>query len=550
MEINCDWQEFGLCWVKAGASTDTIFGFSEFISAFALLVIVYTITDFKYKFRITIAPINLKVLTFFLIIIIGFGTLISQLWVAQSWPTPSFNLSQALWQSILALLFMMVLCLWIWFAFIYPPRFNRYNYKSYYQEMYRIIINGDENEINILSEELCLSISEIVNSSINTKNNQLMKDSNSILLLMGDRRFCNSLAKNNPMTIITIFESLASLSSVPSNMGVVAANISTALIANKDSQLYHEDNWISSGLLGHLKPLGQRIYGDYRMVEHLGNHNVSPFDINLNASIDWDEQQLRVYCQSISLCLKSYVENKRDPNLCSTLFRAIHQVQSLIPNTSELNDCQGNFYSTPASRRFRVILNFGKTMADILQESSINKENLKLRSQQQPNDIYDLVVEFYIDCIHSSACIKTDHLALWVVQHNMVWNTLFFTEPKYSVRKIILHRLRRELFKEFELLTSLPNHKSARLLGYCLNVIWLNSSKKASSTNEHLLRKILVRWINKNFISLYNNYPNIAQSCLIGGISYNSDECSFKKLYRPLLDGSESSKTYKLNCNQ
>lgn len=49
----------------------SIFGFAEYISALALLVIVYTIADVRYQFRIAVAPIPLFKLTFILITVIA-----------------------------------------------------------------------------------------------------------------------------------------------------------------------------------------------------------------------------------------------------------------------------------------------------------------------------------------------------------------------------------------------------------------------------------------------------------------------------------------------
>lgn len=43
------------------SSSVSIFGFTTFISALALLVIVYTVTDIRYRFRVAITPIPLYV---------------------------------------------------------------------------------------------------------------------------------------------------------------------------------------------------------------------------------------------------------------------------------------------------------------------------------------------------------------------------------------------------------------------------------------------------------------------------------------------------------
>ena len=56
----CENVVLGLCIVKATGSPEaSIFGFGDFITALALLVIVYTVTDIRYRFRIAVTPGNL-----------------------------------------------------------------------------------------------------------------------------------------------------------------------------------------------------------------------------------------------------------------------------------------------------------------------------------------------------------------------------------------------------------------------------------------------------------------------------------------------------------
>lgn len=47
------------CLVPLDASTPKIFGFSEFLTGLALMVIVWTLSDVRYHFRIRTAPIPL-----------------------------------------------------------------------------------------------------------------------------------------------------------------------------------------------------------------------------------------------------------------------------------------------------------------------------------------------------------------------------------------------------------------------------------------------------------------------------------------------------------
>jgi hypothetical protein len=82
----CYWY---ICFVPVSISPATkIFGFSEFLAAIALLAVLYTITDVRYKFRIAITPGSLYVTTFGIIAAIGFQTLLTEIWIAEGWWVP------------------------------------------------------------------------------------------------------------------------------------------------------------------------------------------------------------------------------------------------------------------------------------------------------------------------------------------------------------------------------------------------------------------------------------------------------------------------------
>lgn len=93
-----------LCFTRAEASAvPKIFGFVEFITALALLVVLYTIIDIRYKFRLAIVPGGLYLMTFLLIIVIGVETLLTELWYAEGWWLPKTAvLNRPLWEACLA----------------------------------------------------------------------------------------------------------------------------------------------------------------------------------------------------------------------------------------------------------------------------------------------------------------------------------------------------------------------------------------------------------------------------------------------------------------
>ena len=79
-DMSC-WEPIGLCFAPMTGS-NTVFAFKDFIQAMALLVIVYTLTDIRYQFRLAVAPIQLFNITFSLVCFIGIGTLLNDIFLS------------------------------------------------------------------------------------------------------------------------------------------------------------------------------------------------------------------------------------------------------------------------------------------------------------------------------------------------------------------------------------------------------------------------------------------------------------------------------------
>jgi len=106
--MKCDKTYLDICFVTpSSSSASSIFGFSDFIAALALLLVVYTITDVRFRFRIAIAPSELLVLTYWLMGAIGTAILLTDVWVTEAWLAPMV-MSQSLWRGTLGAFFLLL----------------------------------------------------------------------------------------------------------------------------------------------------------------------------------------------------------------------------------------------------------------------------------------------------------------------------------------------------------------------------------------------------------------------------------------------------------
>ena len=88
--MQCVYLFFGICFVPV-QGTASLFSFKDFIAALALLIIVYTVSDIRYRFRVAVAPISLFKITYGLIALIGFGTLATDIWISEKWLRPNIG---------------------------------------------------------------------------------------------------------------------------------------------------------------------------------------------------------------------------------------------------------------------------------------------------------------------------------------------------------------------------------------------------------------------------------------------------------------------------
>jgi hypothetical protein len=216
----CFRRLLGMCFVIPPESKGGIFGFAEFVQAFALLVLIFTLSGVRYQFRVATAPIRLWLLTYWGSGSIGVLALLSDLWFAQRYPLPWFLSSQAYWQFTLGLLFLSLALIWLWYAYVRPPTFGRANAYRFTGAVYRYVMQGSETDLPVVADELERSADSIIkfaSAALEPKNVAAAKKGEpsaenyacDLLLIIGNRKFCRHVAGSAPNTAIALFRAVA-----------------------------------------------------------------------------------------------------------------------------------------------------------------------------------------------------------------------------------------------------------------------------------------------------------------------------------------------------
>jgi hypothetical protein len=535
----------GVCFVPLEETAPKFFGFSEFLASLALMVLAWTIADDRYRFRIRVAPLPLRGLTFGVVTAVGVLTLLTDLWRAQEWPVPKVGvLTPAIWQTLLAGMFFVTFLAWIWFAFIMPSRFGKWNAKRYAQTLYRFILKGSPTELAVVADELMYSAKEIVGHATDRSDfthdakrsegreepTKVEAYANDILLLLADKRFCRAIVESSPGTALRFFYEIGEAKKYAIQVQTFAKNIVSEALANKDSFLYHESDGYESGLIGYLKPLSKAMFANYEMVEMIG----TMLDPDFSRRSKWDADQWEAYCRIVLLTFRDFVE-KGHGGHSYTLYGAIENVKDAASDLYKLNGVTNSAWDDDLLARLQTIIDFIDKTFEILDKKGVPND-LKLRIQNKSplssRNSYDHIANLIFDIIFAASAVTSPRDQCWWIQHNLVWDRLFnFPHTGGKAAAAVKFKVCRLLYNEIEKMKRFPNFKGARILGFCLNVMGLKLDKGDDHKDSRALHKVLLTFTRKNYAWLHNDTPRVAEACLVDDVTYDVKKHRLVKTY-------------------
>jgi hypothetical protein len=353
-----------------------------------------------------------------------------------------------------------------------------------------------------------------------------------MLLLIGNRKFCKHVIANSPVTAIKFFQYLANH---PNASGIrqFSINISTEALLNEESVLYLEDDGFQSGLLGYIKPFSSSVYGNYKLVESLSRDFSSPLNLHYKTYWSWNANQFEAFSRALQTTINGYLQEKNFHIHSYAIYQAFDIVKSSIRDVYKLNDLPDNYYDTDIMRRFEVAIRFVTQVIDGISKQAIESQMFYPVPKDRGNrDLNDHIATLMFDIILEASSIKTSGDLCWSIHYNIVWGRFFGFGERSKARKIIQFKLRRLLYDEIMRLDEFPNFKSSRILGFCLNVMGFFPQKGASLGSDYYpLHKVIIEWTRKNYERLVVIQPFVAESCLLGSITYDKDNHRLVKTY-------------------
>lgn len=521
------------------------FGFSEYLAALALMILVWTTTDVRSRFRIATAPIPLHSLSFGTIAFVGTATLLTDLWRAEGWLVPSGRLlTPAIWQALLGGLFLLIFLSWGWFAFVRPPRFGRRNARRFGSFLLSKTMEGNDSDLVILSQELTRSLPSLVAAApqarkrLGAASDETQTEipiyqgvAQDIFLLIGDPRFCRAMVSSSSGTIYNLFREMKKQKKFDLPIYQFGRNMVEAAIEDRSSFLYHEDDGFYTGLLGYMRPVSQAVFGSHALV-HAADSLLDP---DYKAVDRWSADHWEAYNRAVLITFADYVETEfwhHSFALCRAFGRIGHAARDIYKHDGGV---EGSGWEEDSVQRLRASVDFCVKAIKILESKGV-PEHLHLRIHEgapsYQRTAYDWLADLMYDCIDHASQVKRPWGLSWTIQHNSVWSSFFGRLcGDTAAGRVVLFKLRRKLFDEIKTAEVWPNYVNVRILGYCLNVMGLSAPIREQGRNWRALHKAVLAWTIRHYAVLAQQSPQVFEDCLPSGLSYDKEGFRLVKTY-------------------
>ena len=510
------------------ASAPKFFGFSEFLTSLALMVLAWTTTDVRYRFRIECVSIPLKRFTFWVVAIVGALTLLTDLWRAEQCRVPtSIPLTTGWWQAIMGGTLLLTFLVWAWLAFFRTAAYGKRNAEHFKNELERHIINGSSTDLAIIADEISGSIHNIIKYATNNtmepmrqnaKHPKVSKNSNDILMLIADKNFCREIIEHSQNTLYHIFKEISETEKYNS-IAIFTKNIVSEAIINKNSFIYKEKDVLDSGLIGSIKPISSLLFSNYDMTK-IGTTLL----LEIPNEQKWDNDQWAAYCHIVLMTIEGYNPDMHGVE-SSALRVALHEIAREIKTIGILSKFQEHELSKENFDRVKSTIDLVESSIKNLSEKTTPpelKHYLEKEIDRLEGNIYDNISYLMYAIATCISGIRNSWLKI-NIEFSMV-NLILPRVKNKNTNKIIQGKFRRLIFNTIKTLRKEPSDQAAMLLGLILNLMSIIKGTDEYSRKNTTIFDLTSRWLKYNFDWLYKNHRNIAELCLGDYSTYQSEE--------------------------
>lgn len=523
-------------------SSGSIFGLGEYLASLALFLVVMTISDFRYIYRLTLTRMNLRKVGFWVGLGVGIAILATDAWFENGLPIPKLISNSNNLKALFGFVFLVFVFRVISVAMIRPPVFAKKNAQQFFDANYHLIQQGNPDRLQVLAEELRRSMKAIINLAAKIPNDTDERRvrylpleqayAHDFLLLIGDTRFCRIVADRVPAFAFVCFLEAQKYRDSRLPLFQFARNIGQQFIRNTDSAFYQGDRGYYSGSVGYTRPITKIVFGSYEFIEKCAADGASPIDTDYREFREFNATQMDGYARASLAFLESclLVTKGRFYPHSYALARMLHSFESALTGVHEIDGVE-RFSHMAAYGRLRATVDFIKRAITLVDKHAAKPKTLRI-SEPKRADIYDNLAHLIFETILAASSVSSPEWTSWSIQHNDVWSE-FFDVGTVAANKIIALKVRRLLYNEIKRMDKFANLKGARILGYCLQVLGLTLVDRHTGFHKEFypLQAAVLRWTKANYRRLHSEHPSVAKACLQGSVSYESDRHRIVRVY-------------------
>ncbi|WP_363346257.1 hypothetical protein [Methylocystis echinoides] len=527
-----DWDGFQI--EPATSDTSSVFGLAQFLSTLALLVVVFNVSDFRYRYRLHVTRYDVRRIAILTASTIACILLLTEFWFQNALPLPHFLNHYGNIKIILAAFFLGLVIYIVSVCFLRPAQLRRANAVQFFNATTRFIHQGDKDRLQAIAEDLGFTMDDIFRLAAQVSSHRnpskLSIDqacAHDLLLSLADRRFCDLIVERDPAFAIRCFMLAAEYPDAP--FAQFSRNVGEEFIVNTGSAFYQEESGYSSGYFGYAKPITSAVFGSYELVEHCARKSVSPLDLHYLVINTLDAIQMEGFKRASLAFFKAYLEKNPYQTHSYAFARLLGSLKSCANEVYKINSLAGASWKSPEYARFEAVADFLKEAVTLLGKSGIKARSLR-PSKEKYHDVYDALAHAILSLISQAGTVDVSSSLCWNVQHNIAWDVLFSFRDGYTY-SVIRFKVRRLIYDE--IIRHSGNFRGARYLGFCLHVLGLTPGDRRHlfDRNEYALRVCVIKWTKKNYKTLLAEHPKVAQACLHGSVTYDPEKHQLVKTF-------------------
>ncbi|MDH1628918.1 hypothetical protein [Pseudomonas mosselii] len=484
------------------------FGFAELLSGLALTLLVWTIADVRYKFRIETAAFKVRNTSIYIVIGLALVVLFTDFWrYSQGWVPRKGPITPEFWQLILGFIFLSVFSVWLIVAFLAPPVFNRRNSGQFLKSMKSRLERGSASELTIIAAELSKSSAHIIDHAFGRAEKGSTKatdNAKELLKTIATPRFCRIFVENAPTLIIDLFRQIKQTNACGREIENLTRNILTAALEKHDSFLYIELQHEELGLKD--SPVIQSLCGDLTMISNI-KMLLSPY---MSRKTPWALEQWRAYFNLVLEAFATYSQGPctTNPSSLHLAYRNIRSIYTSLNTDLAIHELRPD---DDLYQRLQILGELIEKMADLLERHST------------PSPLpHTAIAEIILDLMKAASCVRKPRSVARKIQATLVWDAILnSTALRSDAGNVILAIVLDQLLRTIK---QCPNLQSVQLLGFCLNVLGFAVPRENDDYGStwRTFQIDLLRWVKANLAGMLKRYPRMASECFVEGMSFDA----------------------------